>query len=158
MGAAAVMLFTGSKDKRACPEKIAAVIADCGFSSSNRQLLNMLELLVGANAVQIVVSALLVAGLTVINFVMTGYFSFQNAPTRALKKRRHTENPVPLVLFHGSNDRLVSADMLEKLYAASGDKNVFVEKIEGAPHTGCYFYEPEQYMERIFSVLGSAVL
>jgi alpha-beta hydrolase superfamily lysophospholipase len=159
MGAAAVMLFTASKDTRARPEKITAVIADCGYSSSNRQFLNMVELLFGASGVQKFVSAILIAGMSVINFVMTGYFSFQNAPTRALKKRRTSKaGDVPLVLFHGSEDLLVRADMLDLLVNAAGGKNVIVEKIEGAPHKGCYFYEPERYMNAVFSVLGSAGL
>jgi hypothetical protein len=59
------------------------------------------------------------------------------------------------VLFHGGCDRLVKADMLDSLVKAAGGKNVVVEKIDAAPHMGCYFYAPQRYMEKALAAIGA---
>ncbi|GMO39559.1 MAG: hypothetical protein Pg6C_00030 [Treponemataceae bacterium] len=147
MGAAAVMQYDGA-------EPPAVIAADCGFSSGRRQFLDMFGAALGKKPVQRAVSEILFAGMSVSNFVMAGFFLSQNSPERALKKRKITKAcETPLVLFHGSRDRLVSAGMLRQLVKASGGKNVIVKEIEDAPHMGCYFYAPELYMETVLSAL-----
>ena len=154
MGGAAAMHFTALKVAAAARGNLAAVIADCGFSSSAKQFLNMAELIVGTHPAQKAVSALIFAGMSVINFAMAGFFLFQNSPERSLKKRvASTEPAAPLLLFHGGNDRLVKTDMLDSLVKAAGGKNVVVEKIDDAPHMGCYFYAPARYMEKVFAAI-----
>ena len=156
MGAAAVMRFTALKKTFSQAGNIAAVIADCGFSSSRRQFFYMAELVIGKSPAQKTVCAILFFGISVINFMMTGYFLFQNSPAHALKKRRNAlYAPAPLVLFHGENDLLVKAEMLNALVKAAGGKNVIAQKIKDAPHAGSYFYAPERYMQTIFAAIGA---
>jgi hypothetical protein len=45
--------------------------------------------------------------------------------------------------------------MLDSLVKAAGGKNVVVEKIDAAPHMGCYFYAPQRYMEKALAAISA---
>jgi fermentation-respiration switch protein FrsA (DUF1100 family) len=156
MGAAAVMRYASLKKASVQTRNLAAVIADCGFSSSRRQFFNMAELALGKSPAQKAVCAIIFCGISVINFMLAGFFLFQNSPATALKKRRNALcAAAPLVLFHGEGDLLVKAEMFDALVKAAGGKNVIAHKIKDAPHAGSYFYAPERYMKTIFAAIGA---
>jgi alpha-beta hydrolase superfamily lysophospholipase len=133
---------------------LAAVVADCGFSSLRAQFLNMAGVFIRMNAAQKFAANVLLTGMSVVNFLAAGFFFFQDSPAEALRERRLSRShTAPLVLFHGEKDALVSADMLDALVKAAGKENVAAEKIPGAPHLGSYFYGPERYVQTIFDAL-----
>jgi len=153
MGAATVIQTLSLKGTQQVTPKISLVVGDCGFSSAKDQMSLQINQFFGKNLFQKFIGKIIFLGLSFVNFFKSGFFLGWDSPKKALKKRQKMNcAKVPVILFHGEKDSFVPLNMLESLEKASGNKNISIIKVKDAPHIGCYFYEPEKYMESIMKV------
>ena len=132
MGAATVLMALDQE----LPTNVKCVIADCPFSAPIDELVDVAlkektKLPKGAATFMLKCAAKIHA-----------HFNTQeSAPYRAVKNAK-----VPILLFHGTDDRFVPFWMAEKTY--NGNPNMIrFEKFEGAGHALCYFSNPDRYLK-----------
>ena len=59
---------------------------------------------------------------------------------------------VPTLLFHGTEDHLVPAEMSKQIAAANS--NITLHLVEGAHHMNCYTTNPQEYRNQILKLLS----
>ncbi|AEE17930.1 alpha/beta hydrolase [Treponema brennaborense] len=155
MGAAAVLQSLSLKEFQPFVPNVTAAVADCGFSSAKEQLACQIGEIIGAAAFQRFIGGLVINGMSLVNGLMSGFFLGQDSPVKALRKRRKLPAcRIPLVLFHGDADVMVSPRMANELETAAAGCGVSVAHVPDAPHIGSYFYDPQSYMRRIFDAIA----
>ncbi len=128
------------------------VVSDCTFSDYSSNVKRLVQSFFPKN----IFSTFLINGIylssAIINFLVNGFFFGKNSPKYVLKKVTLSKNSLPLLLFHGENDTLVSVNCAKDLYDSyKGEKKIVV--IPGAPHIGSWFYDKEKYMNEIIKYL-----
>lgn len=154
MGAATVLQYLAihTKDALKYQNQIKGVVSDCAFSCFSKQLVTQMSYVIGCNVFQKLVSRVLIFGTSFANFILNGFFFFQSSPVKALKSKHAQQviNRIPILLFHGEKDKLVSSSMSTELFNSIknyNDKYLFT--VKNAPHIGSYFYDRDSYIEKI---------
>lgn len=125
----------------ALPSEVRAVIADCGFTSPSdiirRTLRHKYKLLPSPTLLFMSFWSRLLAG-----------FDYNEcaAPTALVHSR------LPILLIHGSEDRLVPMEMSERSFAAA-QKHAELFIVDGARHAQSVLVAPEEYQARTLSFL-----
>lgn len=139
---------------------VVLVVADCGFSDFSVQLQRRLKFLFSRNFLHILISETIGAFASLTNFLINGFFFFQNSPKKillqAMQNKELTKEEknysVPLLIFHGKADTMTLPSNAEELFEAASEPKKLVF-IENAPHIGSWFYEKEKYMKMVFEYL-----
>lgn len=140
MGAATVLMAADL----ALPENVVGIIADCPFSSPKA-------------IIQKVSRDMHLPAKILYPFVKLGAFLFghfhleETSAVDAVSKTR-----LPILLFHGDDDRFVPCEMSREIKAACAS-SVTLEVIEGAGHGLCYMVEPKRYEEATLHFINSIV-
>lgn len=154
MGAAAVVQSLVQKKMRPYAAKIVLAVADCSFSSAKEQMSNQARVMLGDSLFQRIVAAIVLWGMSLVNFFVCGFFIGQNSPKKALKKKKTCATAqTPLLLFHGKKDAFVPVGMAVCLEKTAG-KTATLLLVDEAPHIGSYFYAPNLYMKTISDLIG----
>ncbi|MFI3256683.1 MAG: alpha/beta fold hydrolase [Spirochaetales bacterium] len=134
---------------------IAFAVEDCGFSDFSAYLKNHLRVLLSSGFLSRLAVSGIVFVASCINFFVNGFFFSQNSPKNIIKNAKksggkgETGRQIPLLLFHGANDKLVKPSASEELFAVASDPKEIIT-VENAPHIGSWFYDKEKYMNTIF--------
>lgn len=135
MGASTVLMTAGLQ----LPERVAGIIADCGFTSPYEMISIFAEkkLRVKSNDMADAVNRLCGK--------KAGYDLKEYSTLEAMKICS-----VPVFFAHGTGDAFVPCEMTVRNYeACTGKKRLFLA--EGAVHTGSYRAEPKKYMEELMN-------
>ncbi len=60
---------------------------------------------------------------------------------------------VPTLLFHGTEDHLVPAEMSQQI-AAANEGNITLHLVDGARHMNCYTTNPQEYRNQLLRLLA----
>ncbi|MBR6350297.1 MAG: alpha/beta hydrolase [Lachnospiraceae bacterium] len=142
MGAASVMMAVGEP----LPENVKCAIEDCGYSSIIEQLKhsfkNMLKL---PPNLLIWIGSISIRLYTGINIWRDGFATKQLAKCH-----------IPMLFMHGTEDRFVPFEMLDKCYNAHpGPKEKLA--IEGAVHASSAYTGGEIYWNKIFDFVNKYI-
>ena len=141
MGAATGLILSGMSE---LPDAVRAVISDCSYTDAYA----MFEAKIGdwfsLPAFPLVNSARLML------MLRGGYDLYDASAIEAVKRSR-----VPTLFIHGSDDRMISADMSRELYEAEACDKKELLIIDGAGHAQAQDKEPDRYYDTIFRFLGS---
>ncbi len=139
MGAATVMMTSGED----MPQNVKAVIEDCGYSSVFD------ELKWQANSMGHIPEFPLIYTVSLINEIKSDFSLKEASAVEQIKK-----STTPTLFIHGSDDWLVPAEMIDKVYdAASCEKEKLV--IDGAGHAASSSTAPEIYWSTIFDFVST---
>lgn len=129
MGGATVINLAGE----ALPKQVVLAIEDCGYASVYEQFSVQMKSLFGLPAFPMLDIASLVA------YAKSGVNLLEADSTKQAAKIK-----IPTLFIHGSEDKFVPFEMLDKLYNAANCKK---EKlvIEGAGHAGSSSRDPQLY-------------
>lgn len=129
MGAATVLMVS----ERALPASVAGVLADCGYTSAEAIIKNIMH--------RMKLPVPLLYPFVVLGGMIYGGFNVNRAsPVRAVKNSR-----LPILFFHGNADTFVPHEMsLENFEACTSDKRMVT--IAGAGHGLCYPVDPDKYI------------
>lgn len=135
MGSATVMLMTGSDD---LPENVRFTIADCGFTSALDEFTYKLENLG-------IPTKPLVPIMCEYNRRRAGYdFRKDTNALEAVSKAK-----IPMMFFHGGNDKFVPTYMVNLLYDACSAPYKDKLIIDGADHGESYIVDKEACEKKI---------
>jgi len=130
MGAATAMLVAGSDD---LPKNVVGALADCGYTSTEAIIKKVMR------------EDMHLPPAVFFPFVRLGarlfaHFNIDDAaPIEAMKKAK-----VPVIFFHGDDDRFVPFSMSEENYAACTARKMLVST-PGAGHGLCYVTDSKGY-------------
>lgn len=133
MGAATVSMTTGSN----IPENVKVAIADCGYTTVWD------EFKVHLRRVLHVLPFPLLYAASLMSKVFAGY-RFKEASTIKQVKKSKT----PTLFIHGTKDKFVPYDMLQKIYKSAACEKEKLE-IDGAAHAESCSTNPEKYWNAI---------
>ena len=130
MGAATVMMASEFE----LPENVIGILADCGYSSPKEVIKKIIK--------QLKLPTFIFYPLISLGAKLFGGFSLESAsPIEAIKNAK-----VPIIIFHGTEDKIVPVYMANELYAINPEK-IKVIIIEKAGHCLGYVLEPELYLK-----------
>ena len=130
MGAATVMMAS----ELDLPEQVIGVLADCGYTSPKEVIKKIIK--------QIKLPTFIFYPLIKLGARIFGGFNLEAAsPIEAIKNAK-----VPVIIFHGTEDKLVPVYMANELHSINPDRNKVVI-IEKAGHCLGYLFEPELYLK-----------
>ena len=139
MGAAAAIL-TAANDPR-----IEALVLDSPFATMSG--------VIAANYRRYrLPGGLLLPVADLVNRVFYGYAFGQVRPVDAMSSL----SPRPVLLLHGTKDRLIPYEHAHQLVAAAGPGEVELVTFEGADHCGGYFIDRPGYIARVDRFLEAA--
>ncbi len=125
LGAASVLMTSG----QVLPDNVKGVIADSGFT-------NAFDAIKAHSVKALPFSADRVAGLLDRLCVAKAGYSLKQADAEAALKY----NTLPVLLIHGTKDKIVNCEMSRKLFAAAGG-NARLLIIDGAEHNTCFTHD-----------------
>ncbi|MBQ4118825.1 MAG: alpha/beta hydrolase [Clostridia bacterium] len=142
MGGATVINLAGE----ALPEQVVLAIEDCGYSSVYEQFSVQMKSIFNLPAFPLLDIASLVA------YAKSGVNLLEADCTKQAAKIK-----VPTLFIHGSEDKFVPYEMLDKLYNAANCKK---EKlvIEGAGHAGSSSRNPQLYWTTVVRFIENAMV
>ena len=137
MGAATALMASVLDIKNLC-----AVVEDCGYTSAYEMFSAQLQVIFG------------LPSFPIMNFVdvvsnrKIGCHVSDAAPINSVPNTK-----IPTLFIHGTEDKLVPFEMMERLYNASNApiKEKFV--VEGAGHADSKKNNPPKYFERVFNFI-----
>lgn len=133
MGAATVMMTSGEN----LPENVKIAIEDCGYTSVWEEFSHQLKTFFKLRP-RLIMSAANIISKLKNNFILKDADSIKQ-----IKKAN-----IPMLFIHGSEDKFVPFDMMEKIYNAyPSQKEKLI--IEGAKHAKASFVNPELYWSTI---------
>ena len=132
---------------------IVLAVSDSSFSDYSKQMDIHLAALLPKKGFQSFIRKLLLAGLSLSNFLLQGFFFFSHSPVKAIVRRSVNTNDLPVLFFHGVKDSMVPLQMAQDLYEKAKEPKKLVI-VKNALHIGSFFYEPEMYMSTIESIIG----
>lgn len=137
MGAATVMMASALDIKNLC-----AVVEDCGYTSAYEMFAAQLKVIFGLPELPTM------KFIDMVSHMKTGYPLSSAAPISSIKFIR-----IPMLFIHGTEDKLVPFEMMDRLYRAS--YNPFKEKyvVEGAGHADAKSKNPQKYFETVFNFI-----
>jgi fermentation-respiration switch protein FrsA (DUF1100 family) len=139
MGAAIAILMAAED------ETIGGVVADSPFATIN-------DVLVHAHGRYRLPVAVTVALTDLFTRIRYGYSFDAVRPIDAVGKIA----PRPLLLIHGSGDRLIPVEHSYRLQAAAG-ANSHLWVVDGVAHCGAYFADRAEYVRRVGSFFLTAL-
>ena len=129
MGAATVIMASEFD----LPKQVIGVLADCSYTSPKEVIKKVIK--------QIKLPTFIFYPFIYLGARIFGKFNLEEAsPIEAIKNAK-----VPIIIFHGTEDKLVPAYMAEELYKANPKNNKII-MIEGAGHCLGYLIKPEYYL------------
>lgn len=136
MGAATVLMASSLP----LPGSVKAVIADCPYSSP--------KAIIQKVSADVRLPPRLSYPFVVLGALLFGKFKlWQSSPLEAVRRTR-----IPILLFHGEDDRFVPCEMSESIYAACrGPAELVI--VPGAGHALSYFLDTELYEKTVGSFL-----
>lgn len=134
MGAANVLTAAGDQD---LPEDVAAILADCGYSS----LLAQGQWMTRGIKPLLRIPALYAA--TIFFYLFMGYSKKAPTPLTQAGKSR-----VPIFFIHGTQDQFVPTFMGQELYSACASPVKELWLVEGAGHAMSYATAGQAYQAR----------
>ena len=130
MGAATVMMAS----ELDLPGNVIGILADCGYTSPKEVIKKIIK--------QIKLPTFIFYPLIYLGAKLFGKFDLEEAsPIEAIKNAK-----VPVIIFHGTEDKLVPVYMANELHAINPEINKVVI-IEKAGHCLGYLFEPELYLK-----------
>ena len=136
MGAATTLLTAALE-----PKNLVAVVEDCGYTSAYEMFTSQLEKIFGLPEYPVMPCANMVCKLK------TGVKISDAAPLEVVDKIK-----VPILFIHGDADKLISIEMMERLYdACTAPKDKFI--VEGAGHADAKRTNPAAYFDKVFKFL-----
>lgn len=130
MGAATVIMASELN----IPENVIGVLADCSYTSPKEAIKSVIK--------QIKLPTFIFYPLIYVGAKIYGKFDLEAAsPIEAIKNAK-----VPVIIFHGTADKLVPSYMGEELYKTNLEKNELI-MIDKAGHCLGYLIEPERYLK-----------
>jgi pimeloyl-ACP methyl ester carboxylesterase len=141
MGGATVLLYAGTAVN--LPENIKGIISDSSFARYNEAFFSLVYLVIRNKFLAWSITKGASAG----SLLLTGVSFGRMNPERVINRIS-----VPVLLFHGEEDVLVSIQSVRKMFAKILKPDNEVVIVNGAPHIGAYFYAPSLYMEKIESL------
>ena len=137
MGAATVIMAS----ELDLPSNVIGVLADCSYSSPKQIIKKIIK--------QIKLPTFIFYPLIKIGAKIFGDFDLEEAsPIEAIKNAK-----VPIILFHGTVDKMCPYQMSEELYNANPKNNKLI-LIENAGHCLCYLIESELYLNSMKEFFG----
>lgn len=138
MGAATVLMVNDQE----LPSNVKGIIADCPFSSPK-------EIIKKVGKDMHFPPALMYPFVRLGAFIY-GHFNLEEMDAvRAVKQAK-----VPILLFHGDDDRFVPCHMSEEIAAACASPITF-ERFPNAGHGLCYMVDPKRYEETMIRFIQS---
>ena len=139
MGAATVMTASGYE----LPENVVGVLADCGYTSTRDIIMKVMTTDMKLNA------KILYPFARVSAILFGGFDPNATSPIKSMEKCR-----VPIIFFHGDDDKYVPLSMSEENYrvCASEKKRLVVTK--GAGHGLCFPVNQEEYLTEMRDFFG----
>ena len=137
MGAATALMASVLDIKNLC-----AVVEDCGYTSAYEMFSAQLQVIFG------------LPSFPIMNFVDVVSNRKIGCPVSAAAPINSVPNTkIPTLFIHGTEDKLVPFEMMERLYNASNApiKEKFV--VEGAGHADSKKNNPPKYFERVFNFI-----
>lgn len=133
MGAATVSMTTGEE----LPKNVKCAIADCGYTTVWDEFKVHLKKIFHIPSFPMLHSA------SIMSKIFAGY-GFKEASTIKQVKKSKT----PTLFIHGTKDKFVPYDMLDKIYNSANCEKEKLE-IEEATHAECSNVNPEKYWRAI---------
>lgn len=135
MGAATVIMASALGIKN-----LRAVVEDCGYTSAYEMFTTQLKIIFDLPSFPIMNCV------DMVSHMKTGYPISTAAPLIGVRMSK-----VPILFIHGTEDKLVPFEMMERLYNASRAhvKEKFV--VEGVGHADAKRHDPQKYFETVFS-------
>ena len=138
MGAATVMIASGED----LPENVIGVLADCGYTSAKAIIKKVIR--------QMGLPADPLYPFVKLGGRLWGRFDLEKySPIEAMKHCK-----VPVLFFHGEDDRYVPCDMSRENYAACTGRKKLVT-VPGAGHGLCIIFDPETYRSAMREFFGA---
>lgn len=132
MGASTVLLAAGEP----LPPQVIGVLADCGYHSA-KEIIKVVICKMGLPA------GLLYPFVRIAARLYGGFDLEERTPEEAMKRCK-----LPVIFFHGEDDRFVPCRMSEKSYEACASVKKLVTT-PGAGHGLCYLVDKEQYLREV---------
>lgn len=129
MGASTVLMTANLK----LPENVVGIIADCPFSSPKEIISLVCER-------DMKLPAKLVYPFVKLGARIFGHFNLEECDALTAVK----DSRLPILIFHGDDDRFVPCEMSRRLKEACPEK-VRLEIVPNAGHGLCYLVGPKQY-------------
>lgn len=136
MGAATVLMATDLN----LPDNVAGIIADCPFSSPGEIIRKVCR--------DMHLPAELLYPFVKLGALLYGHFNPDESSAASALKQNH----LPILLFHGDDDRFVPCEMSNTMKEACPEM-ITLEIISGAGHGLCYMVEAERYQNAIIRFL-----
>lgn len=140
MGAASVMLTAGER----LPEKVRAVVEDCGYSSVREEFEYQMKRTVHIPPYPVLWIC------DIITRLGSGWSFLNDADCVKAVKRAE----LPICFIHGEADTFVPFFMLDKLYNACRNPEKEKLVVPGAEHTEACVKQPEKYWDTVFGFIG----
>lgn len=132
MGASTVLMAAG----KPLPKNVIGVLADCGFSSAKEIICEVIK--------NMGLPPKLAYPFVKLGAKIYGHFDLEETP--ACEAVKHAT--VPIIFFHGEDDRFVPCYMSKINFDACASKKCLVT-MKDAAHGLCYLVEPERYVKSI---------
>ena len=131
MGAATVIMASELE----LPDNVIGILADCGYTSPKEIIKKVVK--------EIKLPTCIFYPLIKLGARIFGNFDLEEAsPIEAIKNTK-----IPIILFHGTEDKMCPYYMSEELYKANpNNKLVLIEK---SGHCLCYIIDPELYLNEM---------
>ena len=137
MGAATILMATDLK----LPANVVGIVADCPFSSPKEIIMKV--------AGQMKFPPKLIYPFVRLGAFIYGHFNLEESSAVEAMKSNH----IPVLLFHGDDDRFVPCKMSHSIHAACPSHITF-RKIPKAGHGLCYMIAAEKYREAVISFIN----
>ena len=134
MGASTVILAACSED---LPKNVVGVLADCGYTSGERIISKVIN--------DMGLPPKLVMPFVKISAKLFGKFDLDEAsPIDVIG-----DCPLPVIFYHGDDDRFVPYEMSVENYEECGCETKKLVTIEGSGHALCYVTNPSKYIKEL---------
>lgn len=137
MGAATILMATDLK----LPSNVLGIIADCPFSSPKEIIMKV--------AKQMKFPPKITYPFVRLGAFLYGRFNIEESSAVKAMKNNH----IPVLLFHGDDDRFVPCEMSHAIHAAC-PAHITFKKIPKAGHGLCYMIAAEKYREAVISFIN----
>lgn len=132
MGAATVLMASNLN----LPDNVTGIVADCPYSSPKEILLKVCR--------DMHYPATLMFPFIKLGALLFGHFNLTECDALSCVK----ESKVPILIFHGDDDRFVPCDMSLALKKANPEQ-ITLEIVPNAGHGLCYVIGPKQYEDAL---------
>ena len=140
MGAATVLMVNDLK----LPKNVKGIMADCPYSSPKEIIMKV--------AKQMQFPAKITYPFVRLGALIYGHFNLEESSAVEAMKTNH----IPVLLFHGDDDRFVPCEMSHAIHAACPTHIAF-KKIPNAGHGLCYMIAAEKYRDAVIDFIKNVL-